>query len=166
MLSICAGDGRDLLEVIARRRARRITARLVEQDEHLALTARETAQKARLDSIEVVVGDASTTDAYAGAVPADLVLVCGVFGNVSDADVAGTVRKLPELCARRASVIWTRHRRAPDLTPQIRDWFRQSGFAERAFESPGSGSWSVGRHELRGAPLPLRTGERLFTFLR
>jgi hypothetical protein len=35
----------------------------------------------------VICTDAGVTDVYAGAVPADLLLVCGVFGNIGDADV-------------------------------------------------------------------------------
>lgn len=35
--------------------------------------------------IEVVHGDAGTTDAYTGAVPTDVVLLCGVLGNLTDA---------------------------------------------------------------------------------
>ena len=40
-----------------------------------------------LDQIDVVLGDASTTSAYEGMAPADVVLVCGVFANVSDDDI-------------------------------------------------------------------------------
>jgi hypothetical protein len=31
-------------------------------------------------------------------------------------------------------VIWTRHRRPPDLTPRIRAWFTSAGFEELAFD--------------------------------
>lgn len=41
--------------------------------------------------VVVVCGDASVTSAYVGAVPADLVLLCGIFGNISDADIRATV---------------------------------------------------------------------------
>ena len=108
--------------------------------------------------------DAGLTDAYVGAVPADLVLACGVFGNVSDADVEPTVEALPELCAPRAVVVWTRHRRDPDLTPAIRAWFRGAGFDERGFESSPTGSWAVGMQRLRGRARLLRPGVRLFNF--
>ena len=32
---------------------------------------------------------------------------------------------------RRATVIWTRHRRPPDLTPQIRAWFASAAWGDR-----------------------------------
>jgi len=51
--------------------------------------------------VEVLGADAGTTSSYRAAVPADLVLVCGVFGNVTDADMMRTIDLLPTLCARR-----------------------------------------------------------------
>lgn len=164
-VSLCAGDGRDLLGVLAEHpRGATVRARLVELEPGLAETARVTAAEHGLGGIEVVCGDAALTDAYIGAVPADLVLVCGVFGNVSDADVERTVNALPELCAPRAVVVWTRHRRDPDLTPAIRAWFGEAGFDECGFEASPSWSWAVGMQRLRGAPRALRPGVRLFTF--
>jgi hypothetical protein len=35
-----------------------------------------------------------------------LVLVCGVFGNISAKDIEGTIARLPQLCADGATVIW------------------------------------------------------------
>jgi hypothetical protein len=75
---------------------------------------------------------------YADALPADVLLLCGIFGNVSDADIQRTAQAAPALCAPGATVIWTRHRRPPDLTPQIRAWFQASGFEEVAFDTPGT----------------------------
>jgi hypothetical protein len=112
-----------------------------------------------------VEGDATRTDTYRGAVPADLVLVCGVFGNVSDDDIEHTVQTLPQLCTAGATAIWTRHRRPPDLTVAIRAWFAAAGFVERAFETVPDGSVSVGVHRLEGAPVPLEVGKRLFRFV-
>jgi hypothetical protein len=89
-----------------------------------------------------------------------------VLGNVSDADAHGTVDALPGLCAAGATVIWTRHRREPDLTPALRRRFAAAGFAEESFTSPEDGRWSVGVHHLGRAPEPLRPGQRLFEFLR
>ncbi len=167
VLSLCAGEGRDLLGVLATHpAAARVDGRLIELDPELAAVARARAAELGLPGIEVVVGDAGDTSLYAGAVPADLVLTCGVFGNIGDSDVERTVRAMPQLCAPGGCVIWTRHRQAPDLTPSIRSWFEESGFAERAFESAGPGLFGVGMDELRREPLPLRAGERLFSFVR
>ena len=165
VLSLCAGDARDLRGVLgARGDAARVEAVLVELDAGNA--ARAVTAAAGLPGVEVRVEDAGLTDACRDAVPADLVLLAGVFGNIADDDVRRTVHALPELCAEGATVIWTRHRRAPDLTPAIRSWFDEAGFDEVAFDAPGDVVFSVGTHRFRGPPQPWLPGRRLFTFVR
>ena len=103
---------------------------------------------------------------YADALPADVLLLCGIFGNVSDADIERTATAAPALCAPGASVIWTRHRRAPDLTPRIRGWFQASGFAEVAFDVPDQTltGVSVGVGRLAVPPPATLPDGPLFTF--
>lgn len=166
ILSMCAGQGRDLFGVLERHlRAPDITARLVELDERNVAIA--SGRAAQLDSsrIEVVEGDAGVTDAYVGIAPATIVLACGVFGNISDSDIKTTVAALPTLCSAGATVIWTRHRRSPDLTPTIRRWFTEAGFQEEAFEALAGTSVGVGVHRLVGQPRAFEPGRRLFTFV-
>lgn len=86
-------------------RAAQVRARLVELDPRLAARAQAKADAARLGSVDVICADASVADVYAGAVPSELVLLCGVFGNISDADVQRTIGSLPQLCATGAIVI-------------------------------------------------------------
>jgi len=170
IVSACAGDGRDVLDVL--RPDDNLSGRLVELDPELAAAARTAAPQ----RIEVLTGDAGTSDSYAGAVPADLVLLCGIFGNVTDEDIAGTIAATPMLCAPSAHVIWTRGRPVPvapdpgghhtDLTAPIRGWFADAGFTELAWEAPGDRSWSVGVHRYDGPPMPFEAGKRLFTFVR
>jgi hypothetical protein len=165
VVSLCAGDGRDILGVLeSHPRAIDVQARLVELDPELAARARERA--ARLSrTIEVVNADASETDVYADFVPADLVLACGIFGNISDDDVHNTVARTPELCAPGATVIWTRGTFTPNLTPTIRRWFSDAGFSELSFvRIPGSTA-AVGADQLTGPPRAFVPGGRLFTFL-
>src|SRR6266566_564111 len=60
VVSICAGQGRDLLGVLATHpRGRDVTARLVELDPRNAAIARDAAHAAGLGGVGVVVGDAS-----------------------------------------------------------------------------------------------------------
>ena len=165
VISMCAGDGRDLLGALhINPRALDVRARLVEIDATLASRGREHTASVP-GEIEFVIGDASDTSAYAGAIPAGIVLVCGVFGNVSDDDVHNTVARLPELCAPRATVIWTRGRFSPDLTPSIRRWFSDTGFEELEFVSLDGTTAAVGAHRLVAAPQDFVAGQRLFTFL-
>jgi len=163
-ISVCAGQGHDLIGVLAEHPRREdVTARLVELDEHNAHSARRAAKEARLERIEVVAADASMTDAYEGAVPADLALLCGVFGNISAEDIANAVSHLRRLCAPQATVVWTRHRHPPDLTPYIRETFERAGFGELAFED--SPPFGVGTNRLLAPPLPYTSGVRLFEFI-
>ncbi|MEA2480375.1 MAG: hypothetical protein QOJ07_2297 [Thermoleophilaceae bacterium] len=167
VISVCAGAGRDLLGVLTARDDRsRVHALLVDAEPRLVERARRAARAGRAEHVRAIVADAALTDVYADAVPADLVLVCGVFGNLSDEDIERTVGALPQLCREDAEVIWTRHRRHPDLTPSVRRWFADAGFDEVAFESAGPGSFSVGMHRLARPGEPLQPGERLFTFFR
>lgn len=166
IVSLCAGQGRDVLPVLAAHRRRRgVRARLVELDPHNAAIAEESARGAGLTGVEVVRGDASLLASYDGAVPADIVLVCGVFGNISDNDIARTIDHLPMLCAPGAAVIWTRGARPPDLRPAVRRWFAERGFEELAFHGDPE-SYGVGVQRLLREPEPLDPRVKLFTFLR
>lgn len=162
VVSMCAGDGRDLLGVLERHpRGRDVRGRLVELDPVLAMRARSSTPQ----GIDVRCGDASTTSAYEGAVPADLVLICGVFGNVGDDDIVRTIRAVPSLCAPGATVVWTRHRRPPDRTILARETFADTGFEEVSFVAPDGFLFGVGVHRLAAAPLPYRAGVEMFTFV-
>src|SRR5262245_2369443 len=166
VLSMCAGQGRDLLGVLADH-ARRddVRAVLVELDPDLARDAEGAARSAGLGGVRVVVGDAADTGRYEGVVPVGLALVCGVFGNLSDTDVRHTVEQLPRLCQPGATVIWTRHRRSPDLTTTLRSWFADAGFEELGFDGADGFLIGVGTHRLTGPALPYQPGIRLFDFI-
>jgi len=166
LISLCAGQGRDVIGALAGHRRRDdVRARLVELDERNAAAARQAAQSAGLNGVEVLQGDAGITDACAGAVPARIVVACGIFGNIADSDIRATVAALPSLCAPGALVLWTRHRRHPDMTPAIRSWFGDAGFREEAFDVSNDSFMSVGAHRLTGEPAALVPGQRLFTFV-
>lgn len=167
LVSLCAGQARDVLGVLpAHPRRADVTAVLVESDPHNASVARQQAAAAGLaDAVEVREADAGLPAAYADALPADVLLLCGIFGNVSDEDIHRTAMAAAAMGRPGCTVIWTRHRREPDLTPQLRSWFADAGFDEVAFEAPETKTRSsVGVYRLRepaGEPLP---DGPLFTF--
>ena len=163
-VSLCAGQGRDLIGALAGHPRRDdVSARLVELDPRNAAAARDAAEAAGLPRVEVVTGDAALTDHYAGMVPAYLVLVCGVFGNMTDDDVRRTIGYCTQLCAHGGTVVWTRGRWEPDLLPQICDWFAGLGF-ELLWVSDPAERWGAGAHRFAGTPVPLERGARMFTF--
>ena len=119
LVSLCAGQGRDVIGVLAGHQRRdEVRARLVELDERNVAVARQAAQAAGLNGVELLQADAGITDACAGVVPARIVVVCGTFGNITVSDIQATVAALPSLCAPGALVLWTRHRSPSDLTPR------------------------------------------------
>jgi hypothetical protein len=166
LVSLCAGQGRDVLGVLpGHPRREDVRAVLVESDARNAALGRRRAAEAGLARVEVRQADASRVGSFADALPADVLLLCGIFGNVSDRDIRRTAEAAPALCAAGATVIWTRHRRPPDLTPQVRAWFAGAGFDEIAFDAlETSTQVSVGVGRLRGAPPAGPPDETLFTF--
>jgi hypothetical protein len=165
VISVCAGQGRDLLGVLTGHpRGADVHARLVERDRRNAEVAAAAAAAAGLDQVETVVGDAALTDHYRDMVPAGLVLLCGVFGNITDEDIERTVATCPQLCQTGATVVWTRRRGGSDRVPLICDWFEQHGF-ERQWLSVSDAGFGVGVHRFTGSPEPLEQGLRMFRFV-
>ena len=113
----------------------------------------------------MIEGDASLTSAYSGAVPARIVLACGVFGNITDEDIRHTIDCLPTLCAPGATVIWTRGNRRPDRRAAVRQWFDERGFEELFFRGEPD-EFGVGAHRLLREPEPYDPDLKLFTFVR
>jgi hypothetical protein len=162
VLSLCAGQGRDLLEVLPDHPRRTdVSAVLVELDPRNVATARA----ADADGVEVRQADAALVDGYADAAPADVLMLCGIFGNVSAADIEWTVYGAGSLTAQGGTVIWTRHREPPDLVPRICEWFEEAGFAP-VWVSPVDAPYGIGVHRRTVPTAPLASDTRLFTFTR
>ncbi|MGH9170572.1 MAG: SAM-dependent methyltransferase [Acidimicrobiales bacterium] len=166
VVSLCAGQGRDVIGAVAGHPRRDdVRARLVELDARNTEVARRLAAAAELD-IEVVTADASRSEAYAGAVPARLVVACGIFGNITDEDIHNAAHLLPMLCDEGATVVWTRHRREPDLTPSVRRWFEEAGFEDLGVDAPPEHKFvTVGAARWSGPAGVPRDGVTFFTFV-
>ena len=167
VVSLCAGQGADLLGAAdGHPRAQDLVGRLVELDPRNVRAARLRIDELGLeDRLEVVEGDASASDVYADAVPADLVLACGIFGNISDADVERTVRFLPSLCAPGAWVLWTRHPRDAALYEHLQGWLVDAGLEPIELETADDTTFGVGLNRLVVDPPPFELGHHLFTFV-
>jgi hypothetical protein len=167
LVSLCAGQGRDVIGVLpGHPRRDDVHGVLVESDPHNAGAARRAAAQAGLGRLEVREADAAVVAGFADALPADVLLLCGIFGNVSDEDIKFTAEAAPAMCRPGGIVIWTRHRRPPDLTPQIRAWFAASGFDELAFDATDTADrmMAVGANRLRRPATAGLPDRPLFTF--
>lgn len=171
LVSMCAGDGRDVLPLLTRHLD--VRALLVELDPALAEAARGAATELGLDDVTVRTADAGSTSAYEGHVPADVLLACGVFGNITDADLVRTVAALPGLLAPGGVVVWTRGAKGPldssgrvgDPSDAVRRAFEAAGFEEDEFVRPEDATFRVGVHRLSREPLPFDPGVRMFDFV-
>jgi hypothetical protein len=164
LVSICAGQGLNVLPVLAQHPGRDyVTATLIELDPGNVAAAKQSADAAGLRQVRVICGDASQTDSYINAVPADIVLACGVFGNISEGAIKFTIEHLPQFCSPGAVAIWTRGRNRP--MPQLSQWWATAGFEQVAVLSRADAKFNVEAHRFVGKPQPLRRGVTLFTFL-
>jgi hypothetical protein len=167
VVSLCAGDATDLALAVGRHaRCGDVIGAAVELDPDLAGRAVVNLESAGV-VLEVRCADAGDVRSFSDLVPADLLLLVGIFGNISDADIERTVDAVPTLCRPGATIIWTRHRRPPDLTPSIRHWFQQSGCTNLRFDAPDDAHWTVAAERLDSVPgAGVTVGPaRLFTFL-
>jgi len=172
VLYLCAGEGRDLVPVLAEHPRRAdVRARLIEFDPVIAQVARDRVSAAGLEAaVEVVTGDAGDPALFGDFVPADLLLLCGIFGNISEADIHNTVAHAAHLTARGGTVIWTRHRQDPAVVLRIHDWFAEAGFADlwqSDAELPTTIFVAANRQEREpAASPPSPDDQKLFTFIR
>ena len=167
VIGMCAGQARDLLGVARRHhRGGDLQGRLVERDPRNVAIATQAIADAKLPNLEVVQGDAGRSDAYVGAAPADLVLACGIFGNITDEDVKTTVACLPALCAPGGSVIWTRAPRGDDILNRIQDWLGDAGFGRQRLIVGTGEIFGVGAAQNLGTSGGLPTALKLFEFYR
>jgi hypothetical protein len=171
LLSLCSGDGRDTIPVLAAA-DREVEACLVELDPALADAARRSASAAGV-VVDVRTADAGSPDTFADRLPVDVLMLCGIFGNISDRDVVRCVGASRGLVRPGGTVIWTRGSRVPD-DPTDRDgdpaeWIRrlflQAGYEEVAYVAPPDATYRVGVAR-QPSILDLEPPDRLFSFVR
>lgn len=168
LISMVAGQAKDIEGVLGDHpRAGDVSGRIVEIDPRNTAIARRALAAVAGDRIEVVTGDAGKADAYRGATPAQILIVVGLLGNISQADVERTIKLLPGFAAPGAYVLWTRgagRDGVPDLNPTVQKWFAESGFEELEHLYI-DGHQGMGLHRFKGTPAPFPDGAQLFEFL-
>ena len=170
LLSLCSGDGRDVLGVLAGRPdAARVRAVLVELHPVIADDGRMAAQAAGLaEQVEVRTADAARPAGYADAYPADVVLLVGIFGNISIEDLWRTIDSAAALCRPGAAGLWSRGRQFDHRNGEVRARFTARGFTELAYdEHPDDDRGpALGLLRYDGPPRQLDAEATLFTFVR
>ena len=123
-----------------------VTGALIEVDERMCAVAEEGSERLGAEGRLIVRrADAGLLAAYDGLRPADLLLLSGIMGNITPADIRRLIHAGRTLCAPGATVIWTRGAQEPDLGADIRAWFDEAGFAQVALaERVGGTALRVG----------------------
>jgi amino acid adenylation domain-containing protein len=168
VVSLCAGDGRDLLGALENHaRQSDVSARLLDNDAESVARGKKWAEEIGLaGQLHFLEADAALAKNYSGAVPADLVLLSGFLGHLRHEDVAGLIENLPMFCKTAAQVIWNRHQVLHDgekQVPLILEYFRKANFSEIFFAT--SHGFAVGRARFIGQPQPLDPSRVLFEFV-
>jgi amino acid adenylation domain-containing protein len=170
IVSICAGDGRDLLGILQNHPRRSDVAALLLDNnaESIALGKKSAEETGLAWQIRFLEADATLAKNYLGAVPADLVLLSGFLGHLRHADVPGLIGSLPMFCKAGGQAIWNRHLVLHDghrQVPLIRDFFRKTDFEEIHFEKTDANGFAVGRARFTGRPKSLDSSRVLFEFV-
>jgi hypothetical protein len=175
IVSVCSGDGRDLLGAISEHPRRDdIRALMVELHPGLVDSGKAAFDAAGLSRrITFINDDAASAAPYLGTPRADIVLMCGMLGLVHPSNFPGAVRTMQALCKEGGHVVWTRR-----LDSNGFQYFRglnrslkEEGFrrAQMAFTSvylPFIRSkdpvFAVSTHRYTGQPVPLPEQGHLF----
>jgi hypothetical protein len=110
LVSVCAGDGRDVIGALINNPRRfQISASLVEINPALVGQGNAALEQYGLKSqVQFLEADATLAATYESIAPVDVLVVCGVFGNVRDSSLESMIRNLACLCRSKAMMVWTR----------------------------------------------------------
>ena len=165
LLALCAGDARDVIPVLGSRAdGHRVAAVVVEKDEVLAERARAAAA-GWLRNVDVRRADAGDVRSFRDVLPVDVLMLCGIFGNVERPTVRHFVGQAPAMVSAGGFVIWTRGAKGPDdPRPEVRRWFTEEGMPEISFDGPPE-TYGVGVNRVDASrPHPVDE-RRLFSFV-
>ena len=169
LISLCAGDGRDVIGTLGNHpRADHTSAYLIENNPALIAHGEGAiAQCDLLTRVQFMHADATRSTTYQAIAPADVLIVCGVFGNVREANTGQMIEHLRCLCRRQGRVVWTRTVAQPRdqrATALIREQFSAAGFHEMTVQHTTPPGIVVATHAYGGDPYTLRPGVTLFEF--
>ena len=169
IISMCAGDGRDVIDVLSSHPRRHdVKACLVELDRKSVEAGIQSAKRAGLEGcVSFLNEDATDFVTYQQIAPADIVLVCGVWGHVPVEERARLVHALGMLCKPGGVAIWTCGvLKNLARSQEIRSQFYSQGWEEICFTLTPEKTWVVATHRYVGPAIGLPVSGRLFRFQR
>jgi hypothetical protein len=167
IISVCAGDGRDVIGVVGSHPRRSdVTAWLVEQNpQSVAAGVCRLADAGLENSVAFLTGDATLYTTYEKIAPADIVLLCGVWGHVPADERTQLVRALACLCKPAGAVIWTRGvAKGMIRLQQIQVHFAGSSWEQVRVSLTPDKNWAIVTHRCRGSACELPTSGQIFHF--
>jgi 16S rRNA G966 N2-methylase RsmD len=169
VLSLCAGDGRDVIGVLnSHPRRTDVSAWLIESNRQcVAICVRQAASVGLQKTVNFVCGDATLCVTYKNIATADIVLICGVWGHVAANQRAQLVAGIASLCKPDAAVIWTRGL-VPNMSrmQEIQSHFAGLAWNKVRVSSTPDQRWAVATYRYSGPRHQLSKSGRLFRFRR
>ncbi len=147
------------------RRADDVDALLVELDERNTAEIDRRAAAAGCGTIRSLRADAGNTDVLSSVAPVDVLLLCGMLGNISVLDAERTIAAIPMLVRPGGTIVWTRRNVPIDQTPRLRAAFDAAGCVSVDFVAPPGDKFTVGLERFEGPASAFETGHRLFDFV-
>jgi hypothetical protein len=167
VLSMCAGDGRDVIGVVqSHPRRNDVSAWLVELNrQSVDLGLHYTTHAGLEKSLRFVNEDATVYTTYKYIAPADIVLVCGVWGHVPPPERGGLVQAAAALTRAGGSVIWTRGvSKGMSRFDEIDSLFAEPAWEKVRVSFTADKSWAVATHRYRGPAQELPADGQIFHF--
>lgn len=164
--SLCAGQGDDLLGALdGHPRASDVEALLVELDARNTAEIDRRAAAAGFGNLRSLTADAGSMDVLGDVAPVDVLLLCGMLGNITMLDAERTIAAIPMLLRPGGTVVWTRRNVPVDQTPRLRAALDAVGCRSIDFVDPPDDKFTVGLERFDGAAAPFEPGQRLFDFV-
>ncbi len=167
ILSMCAGDGRDVIGAVrSHRRRKDIAAWLVELNSQSVELGKGYSVNAGLDrTLKFINADATIYSTYRSIGPADIVLVCGVWGHVPAHEKTLLVRAISTLCKPGGAVIWTRGTsKGIGRVREIEALFAGSWWEKERVTYTADAAWAIATYRYRGPAHELPAVGQIFHF--
>jgi Putative methyltransferase len=167
--SLCAGDGRDVIGVLASHQRRNdVAACLVELNRQSVAVGLRLTKSAGLEKIvDFRNEDATVYTTYKNSPRSDIVLVCGVWAHVPVHERGQLVDAIACLCKPGGTVIWTRGvSKGMTRLHEIESLFTGAYWNKVRISLTPNKNWAVASYRYSGPPKELSRCERIFHFTR